>query len=74
MQKEEKLFFTINTKKVEVNHNWDVTSGRALGKQTTGLKDLLSFLLEEIENNKTEGFIPYNNFESAINWKIKEAA
>jgi hypothetical protein len=74
MQKKETLTLTINNKKVAVDHSWDVTTGRSLDKQTTGLKDLTTFLKEEIEKNKTDGFIPYNNFESSIHWKIKEAA
>jgi len=74
MQQHETLTLTINNKKVEVKHNWDPTTGRALNKQATGLNDLTAFLKEEIEKNKTDGFIPYNNFESAIDWKVKEAA
>ena len=70
MQKKETLFLIINEKRIKVDHSWDVTTGRALNKQATGLNDLTAFLKEEIEKNKTDGFIPYNNFESSIHWNV----
>lgn len=33
--------------------------------------DLEDFLKEQAEAGKMEGFLPYNNFESSIRWKIK---
>ena len=71
IQNKEKLTVQINNKKVKIDHNWDTTTGRSLHKQTTGLKELKSFLFDEIVFQKKEsGFIPYNNFESGVNWKI----
>ena len=48
IQNKEKLTVQINNKKVKIDHNWDTTTGRSLHKQTTGLKELKSFLFDEI--------------------------
>lgn len=76
IQNKEKLTIQIAKKKVKIDHSWDITTGRSIHKQTTGLKDLKSFIYDEIIfQNKDSGFIPYNNFESAVNWEIvKEVA
>lgn len=71
IQNREKLTVQVNNKKIKIDHNWDTTTGRSLFKQPTGLKQLKSFLYDEIVFQKKEnGFIAYNNFESGINWKI----
>ena len=73
MNNNEKLSFVINEKKIEIEHSFDVETGNPFEKQKTGLQDLKSFLNEEIfTGNKKEGFIPYNNFESSVNWKVIE--
>ena len=71
MTKEETLTFVINKKRVRVFHSVDVESGRFFKDQTTGLKELKSIIKDDIVfNNKTNGYYPYNNFESLITWRI----
>jgi len=73
MTNNEKLSFIINEKKIEIEHSFDVETGKPFEKQENGLEDLKSFLNDEIfTENKKEGFIPYNNFESSVNWKVIE--
>ena len=39
--------------------------------QKTGLEDLKKFIYDEIVfQNKSKGFIPYNNFECFVDWDI----
>jgi len=69
----EKLNFVITKKKIKIEHSWDADSGKAFEKQVNGLKDLKAFLYDEIVfQHKKRGYIPYNNFESSVNWNIVE--
>lgn len=66
--KNETLTFTINNKKIKAVHK-----GTKLFKdQKNGLNELKAFIRDEIVfQNKSKGFIPYNNFESSVHWEIK---
>ena len=71
MTKEETLTFTINKNKIKVFHSVDVESGKFFKDQATGLKELKSIIKDDIVfHNKTDGYYPYNNFESLITWRI----
>jgi len=71
MTKEETLTFTINKNKVKVFHSVDVEDGKFFKDQATGLKELKSWIRDEIVfQNKTDGYYPYNNFESFVSWKV----
>jgi hypothetical protein len=73
MTNNEKLSFVISKKKIKVEHSFDVETGKPFEKQENGLKNLKAFLYDEIVfQSKKEGFIPYNNFESSINWQVIE--
>jgi hypothetical protein len=66
------LTIQVNNKEVEINHNWDKSSGRSFKLQ--GLDEITSYIHDEIVNeNKEEGHIAYNNFESSCDWKILKA-
>lgn len=61
----EKYELTLNNHKVEVIHK----GIKALNNNS--LRDLKESIKQSIEMDENiEGFIPYNNFECSINWKI----
>ena len=63
----ETLTFTIDKKKVKADHQ----GTKAFADQKDGADHLKSFIKDEIVfQNKNEGFIPYNNFESSVTWKV----
>ena len=65
--KHETLTFTINNKKVKAIHK----GTKLFKEQKNGLNELKAFIRDEIVfQNKSKGFIPYNNFESSVNWEI----
>jgi len=71
MTKEETLTFIINKNKIKVFHSVDVESGKFFKDQINGLKELKSLIRDDlIFQNKTDGYYPYNNFESFISWKV----
>jgi hypothetical protein len=70
MQKHENIVLTIDEKQVEINHSYDVDSGKPFASQENGLNDLKEVILEDIKNAKNFGSIPYNNFESQVDWHI----
>jgi len=72
MTTEETLTFTIDKKKVKAFHKVDRETGKLFQDQKTGLEDLKAFIRDEIVfQNKSNGFIPYNNFESSVTWEVK---
>jgi len=71
MRDKETLTIQVNNEKVEINHNWDKSSGRSFKLQENGLDEITSYIHNEIVNEKKEeGHVSYNNFESAFDWKI----
>ena len=67
---QEKLEFTINKKRVKIVHDYS-GSGRAFKDQEDGADQIKAFLKDEIIfGEKTNGFIPYNNFESSVTWEV----
>ena len=67
----ETLTFVIDKKKIKVDHEYADDTGRAFKDQKDGDKQIKDFIKDEVVfQNKKEGFIPYNNFESSVNWKI----
>ena len=65
----ETLIFTIDKKKVKAIHK----GTKAFKDQAKGLDELKAFVRDEIVfQNKSRGFIPYNNFESSVDWKVME--
>jgi hypothetical protein len=69
MRDSETIIININNKKVELKHNWDKSSGRSFKLQ--GLNEITSYIHDEIVNeNKEDGHLAYNNFESSCDWKI----
>ena len=61
----EKYELTLNNHTVEVIHK----GFKSLNNNS--LRDLKEIIIESInEDKKIEGFIPYNNFECSIDWKI----
>ena len=65
--KTETITFTINKKKVKATHQ----GFKLMKDQKTGLEDLKKFIYDEIVfQNKSKGFIPYNNFECFVDWDI----
>tara|TARA_R110002020_G_scaffold203725_1_gene407503 strand:- start:1318 stop:1548 length:231 start_codon:yes stop_codon:yes gene_type:complete len=65
--KKETINITINKKKVKILHK----SERLFDEQKEGLKQLKQFLYDEIVfQQKNNGFIPYNNFESSVEWEV----
>jgi hypothetical protein len=66
--KTETINITINKKRVKILHKAE----RLFNEQKDGLKQLKEFLYDEIVfQQKNSGFIPYNNFESSIEWGVK---
>ena len=64
---DETLTFTIDNKKVKAIHK----GTKAFKDQAKGLDELKAFVKDEIVfQNKSSGFIPYNNFESSVEWNI----
>jgi hypothetical protein len=39
-------------------------------QESESRNSLEAYLLEEISKGKTEGYLPYNNFEASIRWSI----
>jgi len=71
MQKHENIVLTIDNKQIEINHSYDVDSGKPFASQENGLNDLKEVILEDIiKNAKSFGSISYNNFESQVDWHI----
>jgi hypothetical protein len=71
MQKHENIVLTIDNKQIEINHSYDVDSGKPFVSQENGLNDLKEVILEDIiKNAKNFGSIPYNNFESQVDWHV----
>ena len=67
----ETLTFTIDKKKIKADHQYDGATGKAFKDQEEGADQLKTFIRDEVVfQNKTEGFIPYNNFESSVSWKV----
>tara|TARA_R110000803_G_scaffold191469_1_gene254135 strand:+ start:278 stop:484 length:207 start_codon:yes stop_codon:yes gene_type:complete len=67
MNQKETINITINKKKVKILHK----SKRLFDEQKEGLKQLKQFLYDEIVfQQKNNGFIPYNNFESSVEWEV----
>jgi hypothetical protein len=65
--KKEIINITINKKKIKIVHK----SEKLFNEQKDGLKQLKQFLFDEIVfQQKNSGFIPYNNFESSIEWEV----
>ena len=65
----EKFELTLKDHKIEVIHK----GFKLLKNQKNGLKDLKECIEQSIiVDENIEGFIPYNNFECSINWKIIE--
>jgi hypothetical protein len=63
----ETITFTIDKKKVKAIHE----GTKAFKDQAKGLDELKAFVRDEIIfQHKTSGFIPYNNFESYIDWSV----
>jgi endonuclease IV len=57
----------LKDKKVEVIH----TGFKALKDQENALNEVQECIQDSILNNKkTDGFIPYNNFECSITWRV----
>ena len=58
---------SLEDKKIEVVHN----GFKALREQDNALNEVQECIQESISNNKnTNGFIPYNNFECSITWRV----
>ena len=71
MQKQENFVLIIDEKQVEINHNYDAKSGKPFASQENGLNDLKEVIFDDIVKNiKSNGSIPYNNFESQVDWHI----
>ena len=71
MQKQENFVLIIDEKQVEINHNYDAESGKPFASQENGLNDLKEVIFDDIVKNiKSNGSIPYNNFESQVDWHI----
>ena len=63
----ETLTFTIDKKKVKAIHK----GTKAFKDQAKGLDEFKAFVRDEIVfQSKSSGFIPYNNFESSVDWHI----
>jgi hypothetical protein len=63
----ETIIFTIDKKKVKAIHE----GTKAFKDQAKGLDDLKAFVRDEIVfQSKSSGFIPYNNFESSVDWHV----
>ena len=63
----ETLTFTIDKKKVKATHE----GTKAFKDQAKGLDELKAFVKDEIVfQSKSSGFIPYNNFESSVDWHV----
>ena len=61
----EKYELTLDKHTVEVIHK----GYKSLNNNS--LRDVKEIIIESInDENKIEGFIPYNNFECSIDWKI----
>ena len=66
-QIEETLEVTLKDKKVEVIHK----GFKPLRKQEKGLDQVKECIQESIDQEeKTDGFIPYNNFECSVSWRL----
>lgn len=64
---EETLEVTLKDKKVEVIHK----GFTPLKKQVDGLNQVKECIQESIDQEeKTDGFIPYNNFECSVSWRL----
>ena len=64
---EETLELTLKDKKVEVIHK----GFNPLRKQENGLDLVKECIQESIDQEeKTDGFIPYNNFECSVSWRL----
>ena len=59
---------TIDSQQVEVEHK----GLKPFSEQENGVDDLKECIEGEINNGNEEGFIPYNNFECSVNWKLLE--
>ena len=67
----ETLKLQINNKKVIVDHNYADDTGKPFKDQKDGTTELKKWLAEEIVyRGQTQGFVPYNNFESSFNWRV----
>ena len=63
----EKYELTLDNHKIEVIHK----GYKSLNNNS--LRDLKETIIESINGDeKIEGFIPYNNFECSIDWRIKK--
>ena len=63
----EKYEITLEDKKVEVIHQ----GFKSLKEQEKGLDDVKDCILRAIdERGNKDGFIPYNNFECSITWRV----
>lgn len=67
-QIKETLNLTIGGKSIEVNHE----GIKKLEDQKDGLQAVDRVIEREIKEGKTSGFIPYNNFECSVDWKVTE--
>jgi hypothetical protein len=63
----EKYEITLEDKKVEVIHQ----GFKSLKEHEDGLNEVKKCIQGSIHDyGKTDGFIPYNNFECAITWRV----
>tara|TARA_R110000751_G_scaffold84816_1_gene169511 strand:- start:3 stop:215 length:213 start_codon:yes stop_codon:yes gene_type:complete len=63
----ETLEVTLKDKKIEVIHQ----GFKSLKQQAKGLDQVKECIQESIDQEgKTDGFIPYNNFECSVSWKV----
>ena len=62
----EKLEINISGQTIQISHN----GFKYLKNQDGGLNEVKTAIEEEIKLNKDNGFMPYNNFECAIKWKV----
>lgn len=66
----ETFIFKIGGKKIEVI-NAGTKKFKNMNDPKQALKDLKSMIQDDLRKGKETGFYPYNNFESSINWKLK---
>ena len=59
---------TIDSQQVEVEHK----GLKPFSQQENGINDLKECIQGEINDGHEDGFIPYNNFECSVNWKLLE--
>lgn len=65
--KKETFQLTILDKTVEVYNEGTHLFSEQTKEANNELKE---FLESQLKENKTDGWLPYNNFESSITWKV----